>query len=722
MWQEKKPEMVRSGQKEETAVPAGGRIRGRRWRPGAPSGRTMEASLFRQIRGFSVSWLATGGALSWRRGYLCWRAIGVLLWMAALGGLVFLSVTLEGGPVGESVHAWAFQSARGELELSVVDPDTGHPVPCRIHLRKSKGRPWRPDSFPFWHDHFVFPGQLRLKLPLGTYEFEIERGPEYAVRSGYFTIQRDSNDTKQVELPRFVDMASEGWYAGDLLACRPAKEMDLLMEAEDLFLAVRAESPGAKEGQNTSAQTGSASGRLGNQARQHRSGLLGEASGAPVGRRVHRPGLLIQQSGGDYLLVPLEGDFPGILPQKPPEKNLSEEKSPSTFSSSPFGPSATSASSSASPVASSWGSRSPSSPSKQGGLGGQAVGLSEVQLLQLLQAKAASQLGQRASGLWEKGDLQLLQAKGAAQADASPEADSASQPDRHIQPFHPSGQQKQWWMDVVWPYCWDLPLWLALGKVDSVQVLHSHFRRSEWLSEEKEGRPRDKARFPGRWGHGLWGQYIYFQILECGFRIPPSAGSGSGLCANPLGYNRVYVHLEGPPSWQSWWEHFRRGQVLVTNGPLLRPSVQGKLPGHEFAAPEGQKLELPLALTFSTRDPVPYVEIIQNGQVAHSVPFQEYQNTGRLPKIVFEQSGWFLVRALAETPPTYRLAMTGPYYVRIGPERRISRSAVQFFLSWLREREAMIQKDSALAAPELLAAYQTARQFWQDLLQKANAD
>ena len=29
----------------------------------------------------------------------------------------------------------------------------------------------QPDKVPFWHDHFVLPGKILLKLPLGNYTF-----------------------------------------------------------------------------------------------------------------------------------------------------------------------------------------------------------------------------------------------------------------------------------------------------------------------------------------------------------------------------------------------------------------------------------------------------------------------------------------------------------------------------------------------------------------------
>ena len=46
-----------------------------------------------------------------------------------------------------------------------------------------------------------------------------------------------------------------------------------------------------------------------------------------------------------------------------------------------------------------------------------------------------------------------------------------------------------------------------------------------------------------RSGNGYWSQEIYYHLLNCGLRLPPSAGSASGVLPNPVGYNRVYVHV-----------------------------------------------------------------------------------------------------------------------------------------------------------------------------------
>ena len=205
------------------------------------------------------------------------------------------------------------------------------------------------------------------------------------------------------------------------------------------------------------------------------------------------------------------------------------------------------------------------------------------------------------------------------------------------------------WVDLTAPYWWDLPMLVALGQVDSIEVLNSHFCRHGAGDERRRGQAAQPQALPNPFGNARWSQDIYFQLLECGVRIPPSAGSGSGVSPNPVGYNRVYVHLDGQFSYDAWWKNFRAGQVFVTNGPLLRPTVEGEPPGHVFRAEAGKELDLEIGLNLSTGDAVSYLDIIQDGQVQHSVRLDEFAKTGRLPKLHFKQSGWFLVRAVTRS-------------------------------------------------------------------------
>lgn len=163
--------------------------------------------------------------------------------------------------------------------------------------------------------------------------------------------------------------------------------------------------------------------------------------------------------------------------------------------------------------------------------------------------------------------------------------------------------------------------------------------------------------------------------------------------------------------------------MTITNGPLLLPRVYGQLPGYVFQVAEGEKPDFEIALTLSTREPISYLEIIKDGQIAHSVRLADYQKAGTLPKVAFERSGWFLVRAVTDLPKTFRFAMTGPYFVEVGGTPRISRSAVQFFLDWVYERAQQIQKIADPAERQaVMQAHREARDYWKALLDKATVD
>ena len=125
----------------------------------------------------------------------------------------------------------------GQLEIKVVDYDTGQPLACRIHLTNQAGKVQKPPKVPFWHDHFIIDGSVTLKLPSGNFNFVVERGPEYLVVTGHFEIRDFAQDSKTITLRRFVDMSNEGWWSGDLEVERPKKEIELLMLADDLHVA-----------------------------------------------------------------------------------------------------------------------------------------------------------------------------------------------------------------------------------------------------------------------------------------------------------------------------------------------------------------------------------------------------------------------------------------------------------------------------------------------------
>lgn len=276
------------------------------------------------------------------------------------------------------------------------------------------------------------------------------------------------------------------------------------------------------------------------------------------------------------------------------------------------------------------------------------------------------------------------------------------------------------WVDIEKPFWRDVPLWLASGKVDSIGIAHNHLWRIGGLDNEAWGRPRDAQSWPGPQGNGRWTQEIYYHALNCGLRIPPSAGSASGVLPNPVGYNRAYVHVDGPLTYPSWWEGLRAGRVFVTNGPLLLATADEQLPGHVFRAKRGP-LRLSIRGRVVCREPIAGLEVIKDGRVVEALAGSDQRDFAFETEIDCDRSGWLLIRAIAGDTSTFRFASTGPFYVEIGDNtRRIDRRSVSFFQSWAEERRADLSSllDSR-AREEVLPIHDRAIKFWADLMRRA---
>ncbi|MBA61154.1 MAG: hypothetical protein CMJ76_02200 [Planctomycetaceae bacterium] len=483
----------------------------------------------------------------------------------------------------------------GVIDFQIVDSESKEQIPARIHLRDSTGKFVRPPTLPYWHDHFVCNGKVRLRVSPGDYYFEIERGPEYRIHEGKFRMLPGARVSKVIPLKRILDMSQEGWYAGDLHIRRDLKDVPLLMKAEDLYVA-------------------------------------------PVITWWNQNNLWADRALPE---VPLQ-----MVDQKRFMHVLSGEDE------------------------------------RDGGA--------------LLFHRMPEVFDITAATNHYPSSMQYLI------------------PIRKIPRVH---------VDIEKPFWWDTPLWIASGMVDSIGLLNNHMQRSKMLPNEAWGKKRDANRFPGVHGNGKWSQELYYQILNTGHRIAPSAGSASGVVDNPVGYNRVYVYCGEDFSWDLWWQNLKQGKVVVTNGPLMRPLVNGKLPGHVFTAEQGQSVTLQATLNLSVQDKVEYLEIVRDGLVIENIPLDEYaKRGGRLPEVEFEESGWLLIRAVTTNPKTYRLACSGPFYVEIDGARRISKTATQFFIDWLKERQQLVQVENLQQRQDVLRYYVAAQKYWEAVLQAANAD
>jgi hypothetical protein len=280
------------------------------------------------------------------------------------------------------------------------------------------------------------------------------------------------------------------------------------------------------------------------------------------------------------------------------------------------------------------------------------------------------------------------------------------------------------WIDIEKPFWWDVPVWLADDGMNSIGLANNHMCRSRMLENEAWGKPRDDTRLPNPRGNGFWTQEIYYHLLNSGLRIPPSAGSASGVLPNPVGYNRVYVHLDEPFAGDTWFAGLARGRAFVTNGPLLMARANGELPGATFASGAGKTLEVELEIELTSIDRVPRLELIRNGEVVQTVECSGDVTQKRSLKFTVDGPCWFLVRAIADVKETFRFASTAPWFVETDQTKhRVSRRSAQFFLDWVEERIGRVKANVADESErqEVLVWHEKAKTFWQDRVEQANA-
>ena len=127
--------------------------------------------------------------------------------------------------------------ARRQVEARSRRPRHRQPIACRMHLTTPPRRALKPPKVPFWHDHFVC-RQHHAQTAHGR----ISPSSSSAARSTSTRPATSPSTTSPTtrsgsNCKRFVDMAADGWWSGDLDVRRPAATSKLLMEADDLHVA-----------------------------------------------------------------------------------------------------------------------------------------------------------------------------------------------------------------------------------------------------------------------------------------------------------------------------------------------------------------------------------------------------------------------------------------------------------------------------------------------------
>jgi hypothetical protein len=236
--------------------------------------------------------------------------------------------------------------------------------------------------------------------------------------------------------------------------------------------------------------------------------------------------------------------------------------------------------------------------------------------------------------------------------------------------------------DTTAPLFYELPVDVALGKVDYLEVMgySDHLITSE----------------------------IWYRLLNCGFRIPAAAGTDAfpnfASLRGPPGLVRVFVHSGRTLNHRSWLAGLKAGRTFVTNAPLLEFSLAGHAIGDEIRLSAGSR-RLSARVSLRSNVPVDHLEIVGNGKVVATIALPGDRMTASdTVSIPVSASGWYLLRAYADRAEMpvldlYPFASTSPIYVRVGDQPVRSAEDAAFFVRWIERVEAATQASTAWNTP-----------------------
>src|SRR5437868_4901698 len=220
--------------------------------------------------------------------------------------------------------------------------------------------------------------------------------------------------------------------------------------------------------------------------------------------------------------------------------------------------------------------------------------------------------------------------------------------------------------DTTQPLTYELPVDVALGKVDYIEVMgySDHLITSE----------------------------IWYRLLNCGFRLPAGAGTDAfpnfASLRGPPGLVRVFVQAGARLDARAFLAGLKAGRTFVSNAPLLEFTLDGRQVGAEIRLPRGGGT-LTARGRLRSSVPVDHLEIVGNGRVVAAIPLtgDRTQASATVP-IAVAGSGWYVVRAYADRAELpvldrYPFGSTSPVYVRVGNEPVRSPEDAEFFMRWI---------------------------------------
>lgn len=209
-----------------------------------------------------------------------------------------------------------------------------------------------------------------------------------------------------------------------------------------------------------------------------------------------------------------------------------------------------------------------------------------------------------------------------------------------------------------WP--WSMML-VPIAKVDLYELSNNSVWRTKFMFKRTNTEPADYMNVERdglaltEWGWLNFGFENYYTLLNCGFRLSPTAGTASGVHPVPLGYSRVYVHLENKFDPQAWLKGLKAGRSFVTTGPMLTAQVEKQYPGHIFKQNEKRSRVYNISGEANSEHLLDRIEILVNGEIQQTIKPQNKKTrsgaykTELSHKVLISETSWIALRCIEYT-------------------------------------------------------------------------
>jgi hypothetical protein len=169
-----------------------------------------------------------------------------------------------------------------------------------------------------------------------------------------------------------------------------------------------------------------------------------------------------------------------------------------------------------------------------------------------------------------------------------------------------------------------------LGEIDFFEIANSHLFKTE----------------------------VWYQLLNCGFVVPPVAGTdlpnfGFRDSWQPLlGEIRTYVRAGKNRDFEAWKQAIRRGETFITSGPMIRFTVNGVGPGGTLHLPiGGGKVRITADLA-SPRE-LETLNVVQTGKqlaIGHKSTIEDSIHRLSIShQLLIKESCWLAARGIGQS-------------------------------------------------------------------------